>query len=140
MTAIRSAATAVAPGRSPDGAPMGRVLVLNASYEPLNVTSWRRATVMLLKGKAEHLEQARAYLSAGDPERAMTAVRQALAKEPENLDAMLFAARLVRSGGNLQAAESLYNTILEHHPDSAEALAGLGACDGLSGQIGRAHV
>ena len=35
---------------------MGRVLVLNASYEPLNITTWRRATVMLLKGKAERLE------------------------------------------------------------------------------------
>jgi 5-methylcytosine-specific restriction endonuclease McrA len=35
---------------------MGHVLVLNASYEPLNITSWRRAMVMLLKGKAEGLE------------------------------------------------------------------------------------
>ena len=37
---------------------MGHVLVLNASYEPLNITSWRRATVMVLKGKAEGLEHA----------------------------------------------------------------------------------
>jgi len=35
---------------------MGHVLVLNASYEPLNITTWRRAVVMLLKGKAEGLE------------------------------------------------------------------------------------
>jgi 5-methylcytosine-specific restriction endonuclease McrA len=35
---------------------MGKVLVLNASYEPLNITSWRRAIVLLLKGKAESLE------------------------------------------------------------------------------------
>ena len=35
---------------------MGRVLVLNASYEPLNITTWKRAMVMLLKGKAEGLE------------------------------------------------------------------------------------
>ena len=35
---------------------MGQVLVLNASYEPLNITSWRRAAVMVLKGKAEGLE------------------------------------------------------------------------------------
>ena len=35
---------------------MSHVLVLNASYEPLNITSWRRAMVMLLKGKAEGLE------------------------------------------------------------------------------------
>ncbi len=35
---------------------MGKVLVLNASYEPLNITSWRRAVVLLIKGKAEQLE------------------------------------------------------------------------------------
>lgn len=35
---------------------MGKVLVLNASYEPLNITSWRRAVVLLLKGKAEQIE------------------------------------------------------------------------------------
>lgn len=33
-----------------------KVLVLNASYEPLNITSWRRAVVLLIKGKAEQLE------------------------------------------------------------------------------------
>lgn len=35
---------------------MRHVLVLNASYEPLNITTWRRAMVMLLKGKAEGIE------------------------------------------------------------------------------------
>ena len=38
-------------------AEMSHVLVLNASYEPLNITSWRRATVLTLKGKAETLEE-----------------------------------------------------------------------------------
>ena len=38
------------------GAGMGQVLVLNASYEPLNITTWRRAVVMMIKGKAEGLE------------------------------------------------------------------------------------
>ena len=35
----------------------GRVLVLNASYEPLNVCTVRRALVLLLKEKAEVLER-----------------------------------------------------------------------------------
>ncbi|MFN7716133.1 MAG: HNH endonuclease [Pseudanabaenaceae cyanobacterium] len=35
---------------------MAKVLVLNASYEPLNITSWQRAVVLLIKGKAEHVE------------------------------------------------------------------------------------
>src|SRR5215475_13228208 len=35
---------------------MTQVLVLNASYEPLNVTSVRRAHVLVFKGKAEVIE------------------------------------------------------------------------------------
>src|SRR4051794_2105042 len=35
----------------------GRVLVLNASYEPINVCTMRRATVLLLKSPAEGLEE-----------------------------------------------------------------------------------
>ena len=30
---------------------MGQTLVLNASYEPLNITSWRRAVILMIKGK-----------------------------------------------------------------------------------------
>jgi 5-methylcytosine-specific restriction endonuclease McrA len=35
---------------------VGRVLVLNATYEPINVCTVRRAVVLLLKAKAEVLE------------------------------------------------------------------------------------
>ncbi len=35
---------------------MSKVLVLNASYEPLNICNWRRAIVLILKGKAEQIE------------------------------------------------------------------------------------
>src|SRR5512144_765414 len=38
--------------------PAGRVLVLNATYEPINVCSVRRAAVLLLKAKAALLEHA----------------------------------------------------------------------------------
>ena len=37
----------------------GQVLVLNATYEPLNVCSLRRACVLLLKSKAELIDDAR---------------------------------------------------------------------------------
>ncbi len=36
---------------------MQHVLVLNASYEPLNVTTLRRAHVLVFKGKAEVIEE-----------------------------------------------------------------------------------
>ena len=39
------------------GRPRGRVLVLNASYEPINVCTMRRATVLVLKERAEVLEE-----------------------------------------------------------------------------------
>ncbi|MDE5082798.1 MAG: HNH endonuclease [Trichodesmium sp. St18_bin1] len=41
---------------------MASVLVLNASYEPLNITSWRRAIVLLLKGKAVQIEHNGIYV------------------------------------------------------------------------------
>ncbi len=40
-----------------DAARGGRVLVLNASFEPIHVCTVRRATVLLLKAKAELLER-----------------------------------------------------------------------------------
>lgn len=46
---------------------MGNVLVLNASYEPLNITSWRRAVVLLLKGKAEQVEHNGKFISPNFP-------------------------------------------------------------------------
>jgi 5-methylcytosine-specific restriction endonuclease McrA len=42
--------------------PNGRVLVLNATHEPINVCTVRRAAVLLLKAKAEVLEQGHASL------------------------------------------------------------------------------
>ncbi|OQY92208.1 MAG: HNH endonuclease [Chloroflexi bacterium UTCFX4] len=43
---------------------MNGVLVLNASYEPLNIVSVRRAIVLLLKEKAELIEAAEAKIRA----------------------------------------------------------------------------
>lgn len=43
---------------------MTRVLVLNASYEPINVTTVKRAVVLLLKEKAEVVETGEAVLHA----------------------------------------------------------------------------
>jgi 5-methylcytosine-specific restriction endonuclease McrA len=41
---------------------MSQVLVLNATYEPLNVVSVRRAVLLLVKEKAEIVEAAEAWL------------------------------------------------------------------------------
>src|SRR5439155_1524889 len=49
------------PGRNRSlsyiSAQMQQVLVLNASYEPLNVTTVRRAHVLVYKGKAEVIQE-----------------------------------------------------------------------------------
>ena len=45
-------------GHRPRGRDGGRVLVLNATYEPINVCTVRRAAVLLLKQKAEIVERA----------------------------------------------------------------------------------
>src|SRR5438128_9933351 len=44
------------------GRESGRVLVLNATYEPINVCTVRRATILLLKEKAEIVEHAALHL------------------------------------------------------------------------------
>lgn len=36
---------------------MGNVLLLNKECEPLNIMSWRRAFVLLIKGKAEYIDK-----------------------------------------------------------------------------------
>src|SRR4029453_8804481 len=55
---------------------MQQVLVLNASYEPLNVCSVRRAHVLVFKGKAEVLEDLpRPLRSAGDTFRGPHVIR-----------------------------------------------------------------
>lgn len=46
---------------------MSKVLVLNASYEPLNIATWRRAVILLLKGKAEQVEHNGKLLCPGFP-------------------------------------------------------------------------
>jgi 5-methylcytosine-specific restriction endonuclease McrA len=46
---------------------MSKVLVLNASYEPLNITSWRRAVVLLIKEKAEQVEHNGKQVYSGLP-------------------------------------------------------------------------
>jgi 5-methylcytosine-specific restriction endonuclease McrA len=55
---------------------MGKVLVLNASFEPLNLTSWRRAVVLLLKGKAEQLEHNGKYIYSNFPSPSVIRLRQ----------------------------------------------------------------
>ncbi|MFZ1155139.1 MAG: hypothetical protein WAN93_09570, partial [Solirubrobacteraceae bacterium] len=45
------------PSSSSNTAMGGRVLVLNATFEPINVCSVRRAVVLLLKEKAELIER-----------------------------------------------------------------------------------
>jgi 5-methylcytosine-specific restriction endonuclease McrA len=52
------ASVATLPGARPEqrGGTLGRVLVLNASYEPINVCTVRRAAVLVLKQRAEVVE------------------------------------------------------------------------------------
>jgi 5-methylcytosine-specific restriction endonuclease McrA len=54
------APVATLPGGRPEqrGGTLGRVLVLNASYEPINVCTVRRAAVLVLKQRAEVVEHA----------------------------------------------------------------------------------
>ncbi len=78
------------------------------------------------------LADARAQFDAGRLDAAMTAAKRVLEVEPDNLEAMLLTARILRRVGQSDVAVKLYETILSHVPDSAPAHAGLGACHGLA--------
>ncbi len=63
MPAVAAVSTpTVLPGQRTSST--GRVLVLNASYEPINVCTVRRAAVLVLKQRAELLEHASSPLRA----------------------------------------------------------------------------
>ena len=61
MAAVAAVPT-VLPGQRTSST--GRVLVLNASYEPINVCTVRRAAVLVLKQRAEMLEHSTSTLRA----------------------------------------------------------------------------
>ena len=44
---------------------MSRVLLLNSSYEPLHICSWKRAIILLVKGKAETVVRNRKEIGGG---------------------------------------------------------------------------
>jgi 5-methylcytosine-specific restriction endonuclease McrA len=76
MALVVSGPTGSAPqtGHGRRGRSAGRVLVLNATYEPINVCTVRRAVVLLLKEKAEMLEQWSEALHSGSSTVARPAV------------------------------------------------------------------
>jgi 5-methylcytosine-specific restriction endonuclease McrA len=71
---VTSASPADAMGSAPltehrrRGRESGRVLVLNATYEPINVCTVRRAVVLLLKEKAELVERSEWQLHSANAE------------------------------------------------------------------------
>ena len=87
----------------------------------------------------ETLETATEHLRAGRLAAALKAVTGLLQSEPNNLDAMLLCARIMRRGGRLEEAIALYETILTHVPDQAEAFGGLGAAYGNLKRYGDAE-
>ena len=62
MPAVAASTPTVLPGQRTGST--GRVLVLNASYEPINVCTVRRAAVLVLKQRAEMLEHSTTTLRA----------------------------------------------------------------------------
>ncbi len=77
---------------------MEQVLVLNASYEPLNVCTVRRAYVLVYKGKAEVLESLdRPLRSATDTFRRPHVIRlMSYVRVPQDGPAQDLAACVVR--------------------------------------------
>ncbi|MEB0040669.1 MULTISPECIES: tetratricopeptide repeat protein [unclassified Pseudomonas] len=65
------------------------------------------------------LQLARLYLHTNDPARAATALEQALALEPGNLEAALAQIDLLDKQGQAEKARHLLGQLLEHNPSSS---------------------
>jgi len=57
QTRYRNVSTAIALERAWGIRPESSVLVLNATYEPINITSWKRAIILLVKEKAKIISE-----------------------------------------------------------------------------------
>ena len=101
--------------RGPDS---GRVLVLNATYEPINVCSVRRAVVLLLKEKAELLERGRWELHSESTTFARPAVIRLIAyvRVPRDAHQRKITRRAVfaRDGWTCQYCGSRSNLTVDH--------------------------
>ena len=96
----------------------GRVLVLNATYEPINVCTVRRAVVLLLKDKAELLEQASWRLHSEHATHARPVVIRLVAyvKVPRDTHRRKITRRAVfaRDGWTCQYCGSRSNLTVDH--------------------------
>ena len=45
--------------------PESKVLVLNTTFLPINICSWKRAIVLVFKGKAESIENSKKHVNSG---------------------------------------------------------------------------
>lgn len=68
----------------------------------------------------------------------MSEATAVLGDDPDNMDAMLLCGRIMRSAGRNEDAVGLYELILTHVPDNAEAHGGLGAAFGGLGRYSAA--
>lgn len=80
------------------------ILVLNASYEPLNFTSWKRAVILLLKQKAQ--------LLSSRVIRLLTYIRLPISKLMANKPTRALIYK--RDDGRCQYCGSIHNLTIDH--------------------------
>ena len=76
-------------------------------------------------GRAEQVRTARAYVKAGRLEEAKQIFRNLAERNPGDIEARVWVARLESWQGDYPRAEELYQNILRDDPDNVEALLGL---------------
>jgi protein O-GlcNAc transferase len=84
------------------------------------------------------LALATAHFRAGRLDAALKAATAVLGDDPDNRDAMLLCARIMRRAGRNEDAVGLYELITSHAPEIAEAYGGLGAALGSLERYGAA--
>ena len=82
---------------------------------------------------ASHMERGRAYLAKRDYVKATVEFRNAIQIDPKNAQARLLAGHTAELLARWREAAGLYQSVIDAHPDNAEARADLGRLYGLAG-------
>jgi Flp pilus assembly protein TadD len=99
---------------------------LQDSGDPTNAAIVRSQTAQQAGPAADPLTHATALVAAGQVEEGIKVAKASVASHIDDIPYVCEVGRLAVKSGRLKDAGEVYEQILQHHPDSPEALNGMG--------------
>jgi tetratricopeptide (TPR) repeat protein len=126
--------------RTPTAETVGELGILLHAYDQYDraAACYQRARQLAPSAFQWSYYLAIARADAGEPEAAITALRQALQLTPGDLPARLRLAELLLGRGDLGESRRMYDDLVREHPDSGLAQYGLGRTQAEQGEVAAA--